>query len=192
MPKNLKDEYKTKLLPALIAELGKKNVMATPRLVKVKVSVGFGKIARKAANQIDDAKVKVIQKNIAKITGQKTVIHLAKKAISNFKTREGLPIGLSVTLRGDRMLDFISKLVNIVLPRVRDFHGISPKAFDGRGNYSLGLRDYAVFPEIAPEEVDFSHGVEVTVVTTADNDKDGRALLTALGFPFIKKPGSNK
>ncbi len=182
----LQDEYKTKIAPALSKELGKQNVMAIPRVEKIKISVGVGKIARKASNAMDDAKIKVISDNITTITGQKPTIHKAKKSISNFKTREGMPIGISVTLRGTRMYDFLSKLVNITLPRVRDFRGLSPKAFDGHGNYSLGIKDYTVFPEIKPEDIEITHGLEVTVVTTASDDTGGRALLTALGFPFKK------
>ncbi len=183
----LQDEYKTKLAPALGSELGIKNIMAIPSVEKIKVSVGVGKIARKASNAMDDAKIKIISDNVAEITGQQPTIHKAKKSISNFKTREGMPIGVSVTLRGTRMYDFLSKLVNIALPRVRDFRGINPKAFDGHGNYSLGIKDYTVFPEVKPEEIEITHGIEITVVTTATDDKAGLALLTTLGFPF-KKP----
>lgn len=162
--------------------------MAIPRITKVKVSVGVGKIARKggSSNSMDDARMKQIAENIERITGQKSTQHLSKKAISNFKLRAGMPIGISVTLRGKRAYDFISRLVNIALPRVRDFRGISPKSFDGKGNYSLGMKDFTVFPEVRPEDADFVHGVEITVVTSAQDDKSGLALLTALGFPFKK------
>lgn len=182
----LQDEFKNKILPALQKEAGHTNVMAVSKLVKVKVSVGVGKIARKASNAMDEGKIQTISNNIAVVTGQKPTVHKTRKAISNFKTRIGMPIGVSVTLRGIRMYDFVSRLVNITLPRVRDFRGISPKSFDGHGNYSLGLRDYTVFPEVKPEGVEFTHGLEITVVTSAQNDKEGLALLTALGFPFQK------
>lgn len=182
----LQTEYKDKIAPKIQAELGVKNVMAVPRIEKVKISVGLGKIARKASNAMDDAKIEIIRDNIALITGQKPTIHNAKKAISNFKTRAGMPIGISVTLRGARAYDFISKLVNITLPRVRDFRGIKANAFDGHGNYSLGLKDYTFFPEVDPVKVELTHGVEITVVTTAADDAGGRALLTAMGFPFQK------
>lgn len=162
-------------------------------MVKVKVAVGVGKIARKAgtSNSMDDAKLKKISNNLATITGQKPRTHLSKKAISNFKLRTGMPIGLSVTLRKKAMFDFISRLVNIALPRVRDFRGLNPKSFDGNGNFSLGLNDYSVFPEVQPEDVESVHGVEITIVTTAKNDHEGLELLTALGFP-LQKPTVKK
>jgi len=180
--------YTKEIAPALQKELGKKNVFEVPRVEKVKVSIGMGKIARKggSSNSMDEAKIKVMAENIAAITGQKPVIHKSKKAVSNFKIRAGMDIGMSVTLRGERAHDFLSRLVNVSLPRVRDFRGI-PSKFDGNGNYTVGLRDHTVFPEIQPDHTDFTHGLEVTVVTTAKNDIDGKALLTKLGFPFIKK-----
>ena len=184
--------YTKHIAPKLAKELGKKNPMSVPKVTKVKVSVGLGKIARKAGgNNMDDAKIKEVVENIAAITGQKPSVHNSRKAISNFKLREGMPIGVSVTLRGPKAYDFIEKLVKIVLPRVRDFRGISGKSFDGAGNYSLGMKDHTVFPEIKPERSDFVHGFEVTVVTNATTDTEGRALLTELGFPFIK-PHSSK
>jgi len=185
--KNLKVDYKGNILPELAKELNKENQFQIPRLEKVKVSIGVGKIARKggSSNSMDDAKMKTIEANLAGITGQKPVTHLAKKSVSNFKIREGMPIGMSVTLRGERMLDFISRFVDVTLPRVRDFRGIEKK-FDGSGNYSVGLRDFTVFPEVKPEQTEFVHGVEITVVTSADSDEEGRLLLTKLGFPFKK------
>jgi large subunit ribosomal protein L5 len=185
--KPLQTVYAENIAPALATELGIQNVMAVPKMTKVKVSVGIGKIARKSSGQMDDAKIAEISENIAMITGQKPTVNLSRKAISNFKLRAGMPIGISVTLRGQRMYDFISRLVGIALPRVRDFRGISPKGFDGHGNYSMGMKDFTVFPEVPPEKADWVHGLEITIVTSAKDDTGGRALLTALGFPFQKK-----
>jgi large subunit ribosomal protein L5 len=185
--KTLKVDYKEKILPEITKELAKKNLFQVPRLEKVKVSIGVGKIARKggSSNSMDDAKMKAIEKNLTDITGQKPVIHNAKKSVSNFKIREGMPIGMSVTLRGERMLDFLSRFVDVTLPRVRDFRGIEKK-FDGNGNYSVGLKDFTVFPEVQPEQTEFVHGVEITVVTSSNSDEEGRLLLTKIGFPFKK------
>jgi large subunit ribosomal protein L5 len=179
---------KTEILPAVGKKIGAKNIHAIPHIDKVKVSVGVGKLARKggSSNSMDETILAKVAKNLATITNQKARTHLSKKAISNFKLREGMPIGLSVTLRGPRALDFISKLVNVALPRVRDFRGIPLKSFDGNGNYSLGLKDFTVFPEVRPEDAEFVHGLEITVCTTARSDSDAKALLTALGFPFQK------
>jgi len=184
----LQDEFNQKLLPELQKKLGVKNFMAVPRVTKVKVAVGIGKIARKggSSNSMDEVRLKQITENITRIAGQKPTQHLSRKAISNFKLRAGMVIGLSVTLRGKRAYDFINRLVNIALPRVRDFRGISAKGFDGQGNYSMGMKDFTVFPEVRPEDADFVHGIEITVVTSAKDDKAGLALLTALGFPFQK------
>ena len=161
----LQTEFNKTILPSLAKELGVKNVMAIPRIAKVKVAVGVGKIARKggSSNSMDEARLQEISDNIARITGQKPRLHNSRKAISNFKLRAGMPIGISVTLRGEMALDFISRLVNIALPRVRDFRGISRKGFDGKGNYSLGLKDFTVFPEVRPEDTEFTHGVEITI-----------------------------
>lgn len=186
----LRDAYTKELAPALQKELGVKNVMAVPRIEKVTVAVGVGKIARKGGTSggMDDAKIKVITENIAAITGQAPYINNAKKAISNFKLRAGMPIGVTVTLRGKKAFDFLSRLVNITLPRVRDFRGINGR-LDGHGNYSLGLRDHSVFPEIRPEKTEFTHGISITVTTTTSDDAAAKLLLTKLGFPF-KKAGN--
>ena len=154
----------------------------------MKVSIGIGKFARKSgsSNAMDEGMIKKISNNLAVITNQKPRTHLSKKAVSNFKLREGMIIGLSVTLRGKCALDFINKLVNIALPRVRDFRGILLKSFDGNGNYSIGLKDYTVFPEVKPEDADFTHGIEITICTTAESDSAAKELLTQLGFPFQK------
>ncbi|MFH0834553.1 MAG: 50S ribosomal protein L5 [Patescibacteria group bacterium] len=185
---NLAAIVKTEILPAVGKKIGAKNINAIPRIEKVKVAVGVGKLARKggSSNSMDEAILAKVAKNLATITGQKSKTHLSKKAISNFKLREGMPIGLSVTLRGKRAIDFISKLVNVALPRVRDFRGIPKKSFDGNGNYSLGMKDFTVFPEVSPEDADFVHGLEITVCTTSSSDQDAKELLTALGFPFQK------
>ncbi|MCK5471751.1 50S ribosomal protein L5 [Candidatus Gracilibacteria bacterium] len=187
-PTDLSATVKKEILPKVGKELGIKNLHAIPQISKVKVSVGVGKIARKSgsSNAMDEGMLEKISKNIATITGQKPRTHKSKKAISNFKLREGMVIGLSVTLRGNRALDFINKLVNIAIPRVRDFRGLSLKSFDGNGNYSIGLKDYTVFPEVKPEDAEFVHGIEITICTTANSDEEAKALLAALGFPFQK------
>ena len=184
----LSEVVKTEILPKVGEKVGAKNTHAIPRIEKIKVSVGVGKIARKggSSNAMDDSLLEKISKNIATITNQKPRVHLSKKAISNFKLREGMPIGLSTTLRGARAYDFISKLVNVALPRVRDFRGVALKSFDGHGNYSLGLKDFTVFPEVKPEDAEFAHGVEITVCTTTNSDDAAKELLSTLGFPFQK------
>jgi len=185
---NLAESVKTEVLPSVGKKLGIKNLHAIPQIEKVKVSVGIGKTARKggSSNAMDEGIIEKISKNIATLTNQKPRTHMSKKAVSNFKLREGMIIGLSTTLRGKRALDFINKLVNIALPRVRDFRGIPLKSFDGNGNYSIGLKDYTVFPEVKPEDADFTHGIEITVCTTTRSDKEAKELLTQLGFPFQK------
>ncbi|HRY91393.1 MAG TPA: 50S ribosomal protein L5 [Candidatus Gracilibacteria bacterium] len=185
-PLKLKDHYTKDIIPALKKDLGIKNILAVPKLTKVKVNVGLGPFlsAKKDYSEVLD--------NLAAITGQKPVINKARKAISNFKIRKGLPIGVSVTVRGSKMYDFVSKLVNITLPRIRDFRGIPLKSFDGNGNYSLGIMENTVFPEINPDNIDKIYSLEVTICTSAKNDKEGMALLKALGFPFQKEKLSAK
>ncbi|MBU1089804.1 50S ribosomal protein L5 [Patescibacteria group bacterium] len=185
---DLSATVKTEILPTVGKDLGIKNIHAIPQISKVKVSVGVGKIARKSgsSNAMDETMIEKISNNIATITNQKPCTHKSKKAISNFKLREGMIIGLSVTLRGNRALDFINKLVNIALPRVRDFRGLSLKSFDGNGNYSIGLKDYTVFPEVMPEDAETVHGIEITICTTTNSDEEAKALLATLGFPFQK------
>jgi len=179
---SFKEQFTQEIAPALKKELKLKNVNAVPKVSKVVVNVGMGKLL---AGSKDYA---FIADNIAAITGQKAVVALSRKSISNFKLREKMPIGLFVTLRGKNMYNFLSKLVNISLPRVRDFRGISPRSFDGQGNYTLGLKEHIMFPEINADDMNKIHGIEITVVTTAKNNADGLALLTALGFPFqVKK-----
>ena len=172
------DKFKSEVIPALQKELGIKNVMAVPRLEKVKINVGIGSLTKNTKDYSD------VIENISRIAGQKPVVTKSKKAISNFKLREGMPVGITVTLRGKNMYEFIYRLVNIAIPRIRDFRGLNPRAFDGRGNYSLGFKESLVFPEINPDDVLNVHGLQIIVVTTAQNDDEGRALLKKIGFPL--------
>lgn len=177
---NLKQKYYEEVVPKLKEELKISNVMALPRLTKITVNVGV-------KEALDDKKVlDAVSSQIAAITGQKPVIRLAKKSIAAFKLREGQPIAVSVVLRSQRMYDFLEKLITIVFPRVRDFHGLSKKSFDGQGNYSFGFAEQTVFPEIEYSQIDKIRGLEVTVTTTAKDDVCGVALLTGLGVPFTK------
>jgi large subunit ribosomal protein L5 len=172
------DRYKSEIIPEIQKEFGITNVNAVPRLAKIVINVGVGE-AIQNAKLLDAAKAE-----LAQITGQQPVISRAKKSISAFKLRKGVAIACFVTLRDKRMYEFYDRLVNIVLPRVRDFRGVSPKAFDGRGNYTLGLRDQLVFPEIDYTKVDKSRGMNITIVTSARDDKEAFALLKKLGMPF--------
>ncbi|HDS15562.1 MAG TPA: 50S ribosomal protein L5 [Proteobacteria bacterium] len=175
-----REKYQQEIVPAMRKKYGYGNVMEVPRLEKVVVNMGLGEAVQNA---------KILESAVlemAAITGRKPVITKARKSIAQFKLREGMPIGCMVTLRRDVMFEFLERLITIVLPRVRDFKGISGKAFDGRGNYSLGLRDQVVFPEIELENVDKIKGMNIAVVTTAKNDEEGRELLSLFGFPFRK------
>jgi large subunit ribosomal protein L5 len=174
----LRSKFEKEVAPALLKELELKNVMAVPRLHKIVVNMGVGE-ATQNAKVLDPA-----VNELGQITGQKPVVTRAKKSIAAFKVREGQSIGAMVTLRGDRMYEFLDRLVNIVLPRVRDFKGVSTKSFDGRGNFTLGLHDQLIFPEISYEKVDKLKGMNVTIVTTAANDNQARTLLKHLGMPF--------
>lgn len=174
----LKDRYKTEMVPALMQEFGYRNVMEVPRLEKIVVNVGLGE-ALENVKALDAA-----AKDVSTITGQKPIITRAKKSIAVFRLREGNPIGVKVTLRGNRMYDFLDRLCNAALPRQRDFRGVSPDAFDGRGNYTLGLREQLLWPEIDYDSIDKVRGMEVTMVTTAQTDEEGRRLLQLLGMPF--------
>jgi large subunit ribosomal protein L5 len=174
----LKERYEKEAVPALTKEFGYTNVMAVPKIAKVVVNMGLGEAT---------SNVKIIDTGadeLARITGQKPVTRRAKKSIAQFKVRKGQPIGTSVTLRGERMWEFLDRLVSIALPRVRDFKGVSPKGFDGRGNYTLGLRDQLLFPEIDYMKVDKARGMNVSVVTTAKTDEEARKLLQLIGVPF--------
>jgi len=180
MESKLQAKYKKETVPGLQKKFGYKNIHQVPRLVKVVVNVGYGRMVKEAAF------VENVEKTLRAITGQKPVHNKSKKSISNFKIREGQNIGVSVTLRGKRMFDFVDKLVNITLPRVRDFRGINPHSFDKQGNYSIGFKEHIAFPEIKSDAVDKLHGLQVVVNTTAKNREEGQALLEGLGFPFKK------
>jgi len=177
----LKQHYKENVVPQMMREMGYKNVMEVPRLEKIVVNVGLGE-ALQNAQALDHA-----VRDIATITGQHPVITRARKSIAAFKLRAGAPIGVKVTLRGDRMYDFLDRLCNIALPRQRDFRGVSPDSFDGRGNYTLGLREQLVWPEIDYDSIDRARGMEITIVTTAKSDEEGRRLLELLGMPFARR-----
>jgi large subunit ribosomal protein L5 len=177
----LREFYKKETVPAMTRQFHYKNVMAVPRLVKINVNMGLGE-AIANAKVLDTA-----AEELAAITGQRPVVTKAKKSIANFKLRQGMPIGLTVTLRGDRMYEFLDRLLNMALPRVRDFRGVSARSFDGRGNYTLGLRDQLIFPEIDYGKADKTRGMNVTIVTTAKTDDEAHALLTLMGMPFARK-----
>jgi large subunit ribosomal protein L5 len=181
----LKDRYKSEIVPALKAELKCENIFEVPRLEKIVVNIGVGDTTQ--TSKLMDVAIQ----EITAITGQKPSVTRAKKSVAGFKVREGMPIGLKVTLRGDRMYDFLEKLTGIVLPRIRDFRGINPNAFDGAGNYNLGLTDQLVFPEINYDKVQRMRGMNITMVTSAKTDMEARALLEQLGFPFRKSSKSN-
>ena len=178
IPARLKQRYNAEIAPALHQEFGYANVMQVPRLVKVVVNMGVGEAARDS-KLIDGA-----VRDLEAITGQKPQVTKARKSIAQFKLREGQPIGAHVTLRGDRMWEFTDRLLSVALPRIRDFRGLSAKQFDGRGNYTFGLNEQSMFHEIDQDRVDRVRGMDITVVTTATNDDEGRALLRHLGFPF--------
>jgi large subunit ribosomal protein L5 len=178
MAARLKEKYEKEVRAELMKELGFGNPMQAPRLEKIVVNMGLGEAI--SNGKIIDASVEQLQS----ITGQKPVVTKARKSIANFKLRQGQSIGAMVTLRGDRMYEFLDRLVSIALPRVRDFKGVSPKAFDGKGNYTLGIREQIIFPEINYDKVERIKGLNITVVTTARNDEEGRALLRHLGLPF--------
>lgn len=177
----LKDRYEKEIVPELRKEFGYDNIMRVPQVHKLVINIGMGE-AIANAKAMDNA-----VRDITDITGQRPVITKAKRSIASFKLRQGMPIGVMVTLRGQRMWDFLDKLVNVALPRLRDFQGVSPDSFDGRGNYTLGLKEQLVFPEVDYDKIDKVRGMEVTVVTTARNDEEGRRLLQLLGMPFRTK-----
>jgi len=174
----LKSRYRSEIAPALKTQVGFKNPMQIPTLVKIVVNMGVGDAAR------DSKLIEGAVRDLTIITGQKPQVTKSRKSIAQFKLREGQPIGAHVTIRGDRMWEFADRLLSISLPRIRDFRGLSPKQFDGKGNYTFGLTEQVVFPEIEQDKVDRPRGMDITIVTTAKNDDEGRALLKALGFPF--------
>lgn len=176
----LKEEYTANVAPALMKKFNYKSVMQIPKIDKIVINVGCGE-AKDNPKAVD-----AIVGDIGKITGQKPVVCLAKKSVANFKLREGMPNGVKVTLRGDRMYEFLDRLFNLALPRVRDFRGINPNSFDGRGNYSLGVKEQLIFPEIEYDKIDKVRGMDICVVTTAATDEEARELLTLMGAPFAK------
>ena len=179
----LKERYRAELRERLRGELNLKNVMEVPLPEKVVVNMGTGEASRDA--KVLDGAVK----DLTTITGQKPAMRRARKSIATFKIREGMPVGASVTMRGDRMWDFLDRLLSIVLPRIRDFRGLNPRSFDGHGNYTFGVTEQLVFPEIDYDDIDETRGMDITIVTTAKDDEGGRALLAALGFPFRQQDG---
>jgi large subunit ribosomal protein L5 len=180
MPR-LKDKYKNEVVPAMVKEFKYENLMAVPKIVKVVVNMGVGE-AIQNAKILDSA-----ADELAAITGQRPVVRRARKAIAAFKLRQGMPIGITVTLRGDRMFEFLDRLMSIALARVRDFRGVPPRSFDGRGNYTIGLRDQLIFPEIDLGKTERVGGMNITIVTTAKTDEEGRFLLREMGMPFAKR-----
>jgi large subunit ribosomal protein L5 len=175
---NFKTTYRKELVPKLVEQFGYKNIMEVPRLTKVVLNMGLGEAIQN---------IKILDSAVEELTliaGQKPVITRARKSIATFKLRAGMPIGCRVTLRGDMMYDFFSRLVNVALPRVRDFRGVAGKAFDGRGNYSLGIKEHIIFPEVDYDKIDKIKGLNVTVVTSARNDEEGKGLLKLMGMPF--------
>jgi len=176
----LRDFYKETVVPKLTKDLGVKNAMQVPKLVKITVNMGVGEAV--ADRKVMDAAVA----DLTKITGQKPKLCLSKKSIASFKVRENLAIGTMVTLRGERMWEFLDRLITIAIPRIRDFRGINPRSFDGRGNYSLGIKEQIIFPEIQYDQIDQLRGMDITITTTAKDNKQGKALLDAFNFPFRK------
>ncbi len=176
----LRDQYQNEIVDALMKKFGYKNVMQVPKIDKIVVNMGVGE-AKENAKILEAA-----AKDMETITGQKPIITKAKHSIANFKIRENMPIGCKVTLRGEKMYEFLDRLVNLALPRVRDFRGINPNSFDGRGNYALGIKEQLIFPEIEYDKIDKIRGMDVIVVTTAKTDEEGRELLTQFGMPFAK------
>jgi large subunit ribosomal protein L5 len=176
----MKDVYKQEVIPALNQQFGYANPMQVPKIQKITLNMGVGE-AIGDKKQLDNAVA-----DLEKLAGQKPLVTVARKSVAGFKIREGFPIGCKVTLRGERMWDFFDRLVQIAIPRVRDFRGLSPKSFDGRGNYSMGVREQIIFPEIEYDKVDKIRGLDITITTSAENDEEGRALLSAFSFPFKK------
>jgi len=178
--KNLKEKYKNEVKAALKEKFAYKNDMQIPKVVKVVLNMGVGEASH------NSKLAEAIVEQLTKIAGQRALATKAKKSIATYKLREGMPVGAMVTLRGEKMYDFLQKLIHVVLPRIRDFRGVSAKSFDGRGNYTLGLKEQTLFPEIKYDEVDGTHGMNVSIITTAETDDEARELLRALGMPFKK------
>jgi large subunit ribosomal protein L5 len=180
MAARLHETYRNQIVPKLKQDLGVPNVMQVPKIAKITVNMGVGEAV--ADRKLMDAAVA----DLTKITGQKPSVRKSRKAVASFKLRAGLGIGCMVTLRGDRMYEFLDRLINIAMPRIRDFRGVSPRSFDGRGNYSLGVKEQIIFPEIQYDQIDQIRGMDITITTTASDNKQGRALLEAFNFPFRK------
>lgn len=176
----LKQKYKKEIIPEMMKKFGYKNPMAVPRLEKIVINIGVSDAVQ------NPSAIESAARDLAVITGQKPLVRRARKSISNFHLRKGMPIGLKVTLRGDRMYAFLYKLINIALPRVRDFQGVSPNSFDGRGNYSLGIKEQLIFPEVEYDKIDKIRGMDITIVTTAKTDEEAKELLSLFGMPFKK------
>ena len=176
----LKEQYQNEIVDALIKKFGYKNIMEVPKLDKVVINMGVGE-AKDNAKALDSAIA-----DMEKITGQKAVVCKARKSVANFKLREGMPIGCKVTLRGEKMYEFVDRLINLALPRVRDFRGVNPNAFDGRGNYALGIKEQLIFPEIEYDKIDRVRGMDIIFVTTAKTDEEARELLGQFGMPYTK------
>ena len=177
----LKEQYQNEIIDAMIKKFGYKNIMEVPKLDKVVINMGVGE-AKDNAKLLDAAIA-----DMEKITGQKAVVCKAKKSVANFKIREGMPIGCKVTLRGEKMYEFVDRLVNLALPRVRDFRGVNPNAFDGRGNYALGIKEQLIFPEIEYDKIDKVRGMDINFITTAKTDEEAKELLSLMGAPFADK-----
>ena len=176
----LKEQYKAEVAPALYKKFGYKSTMQIPKIDKVVVNVGCGEAK-------ENAKVlEAVVRDLTTITGQKAIITIAKKSVANFKLREGMPIGVKVTLRSEKMYEFVDKLFNVAFPRVRDFRGINPNSFDGRGNYSTGIKEQLIFPEIEYDKIDKVRGMDINFITTANTDEEAKELLTLMGAPFVK------
>jgi large subunit ribosomal protein L5 len=180
MPARLAETYRSQIVPKLKTDLGLDNVMQIPKITKITINMGVGEAV--ADRKVMDAAVA----DLTKITGQKPMVTKSRKAIASFKLRQGLAVGCMVTLRGDRMYEFLDRLISIAMPRIRDFRGVSPRSFDGRGNYSLGVKEQIIFPEIQYDQIDQIRGMDITITTTATDNKQGRALLEAFNFPFRK------
>jgi large subunit ribosomal protein L5 len=181
----LLDKYRQEVVPRLQQELGRQNPMSLPKLERIVVSMGMGKAVQESTNKArENKRFTEAESALATITGQKALVCKARKSVSNFKVRKGYDVGLKVTLRRRRMYDFLDRLISMAIPRVRDFRGLNPGSFDGRGNYGLGLTEYGVFPEVNPDKVTYQQGMNITICTTARNDSEARTLLSLMGMPF--------
>ncbi len=185
MAARLQNKYRSEVIPAMQREFSRENVLSLPRLSKVVVSMGMGKcVAESGSKARENRRFTEAEEHLRTVTGQKPLFTRARKSVSNFKVREGWDVGMKVTLRGQRMYEFLDRLIALAIPRVRDFRGLNPGGFDGQGNYSMGLAEYGVFPEINPDKVNYQQGMNITICTTARNDAEAHRLLALLGMPF--------